>query len=105
MSTTSLLPYPLAYPSPTVRFLVEAWWTCHSVGQHTWRNRSDCLLAPACPFSVVPLEICQRFDLEITPFPGCQAVAPTWFGISCRVGRALLWLPVLDPPGGYRSFS
>jgi hypothetical protein len=30
---------------------------------------------------------------------------PSWYGISCRMGRLALWLPVQETPGQYREFS
>jgi hypothetical protein len=104
-TTTPLIAYPLHFPTPTCRFLAEAWWTCYSTGSHTWRNRSDCLLATGEPITIIPQDLRDSLDLEITPVPGWTGRTPTWMGIPCRIGRVTLWLPVLENPGQYRSFS
>jgi hypothetical protein len=44
-------------------------------------------------------------DLDVNPVPGWKGMIPTWFGITCRIGRATLWLPVQENPGQLRSFS
>lgn len=106
MSTTTLLqPFPVHFPSPSVRYLVGSWWTCHSGPKHTWRNRSDSLLASGQPLSVIPKTIRELLDMVITPVPGWKGQVPTWFGVSCKIGRVVLWLPSDDEPGVYRDFS
>jgi hypothetical protein len=104
-TTTALTPYPLALPVPVVRFLAVSWWTCSSAGTHTRRNRSDALLAPGQPLSVVPFTIRNNLDLEVYPVPGWRHRVPSWYGVSCRIGRVTLWLPIVENPGQLRSFS
>jgi hypothetical protein len=104
-TTTPLIFYPLAYPDPTARFLCEAWWTCHSTGQKRWRGRSDCVLAPGHPFSVVPPAVRNALDLDIRPARGWKGTSLTWYGIPCRLGRATVWLPVQETPGIHRDLS
>lgn len=106
MSTT-LLPFsPLSfYPTPTGHFLVEAWWTCYSSPPHTWRQRSDAILATGLPLTVIPFTIRNLLDLEITPTPGWKGFAPTWLGVPCLIGRVTLWIPIQEIPGHFRSFS
>jgi hypothetical protein len=103
--TVRLHPYPIRYPSPTLRFLCHSWWTCRSTPRHTWRRRCDCLLALGQPLSVIPWAIQQSLDLVIKPAPGWKGQVPTLFGVSCRIGRAALWLPVEENPGEYREFA
>jgi hypothetical protein len=102
-TTTPLIRYPVSLPAPSVRFLIQAWWTCYSAGPHTWRNRSDALLATGNALSVVSPSIREGLDLETFPVPGWTGVVPTWMGIPCRIARATVWLPILDPLGSYRS--
>jgi hypothetical protein len=104
-TATNLIAYPVHYPSPSVRFLAEAWWTCRSSGSHTWRNRSDCILATDLPLSVVCPGICDNLELELSPVPGWKGRIPSYQGITCRIGLATLWLAQQDNPGQYRSFS
>jgi hypothetical protein len=106
MSTTLLRLSPLSfYPTPTARFLAEAWWTCYSSPPHTWRRRSDAILATGQPLSVILPTIRNLLDLEIIPAPGWKGFAPTWLGVSCHVGRVTLWLPIQETPGQFHSFS
>jgi hypothetical protein len=106
MSTTTVLnPYSGRFPTPTVRYLCTAWWTCYSTPRHTWRSRCDLLLATSQPLSVIPAAIRQMLDLVIKPVSGWRGQIPFWFGIPCRIGRAALWLPIQENPGEYREFS
>src|SRR5438067_5763710 len=103
-TTTVLIPYPGRYPSPTVRYLCTAWWTCYSTPRHTWRNRCDLLLATDQAISVIPAAVLQMLDLVIKPAPGWRGQVPSWFGIPCRIGRVALWLPIQEHSGTYRKF-
>jgi hypothetical protein len=105
MTTTALTPYPLALPVGVVRFLAISWWTCSSTGSHTWRNRNDALVAPEQPLSVIPFTIRNNLDPEVYPVPGWRGRIPTWYGVTCRIGRLTLWLPIEENPGQLRSFS
>ena len=105
MSLTLLSPYPLAFPSPSVQFHCETWWTCRSTRRHTWRARSDSLLATELPLSVLPPSIRDVLDVEITPVPGWRDSVPTWFGVKSSVGRVKIWLPVEATPRIYRNLS
>lgn len=105
MSTTLLSLYPVSYPAATARFLTEALWTCYSSPPHTWRQRSDAILATGQPLSVIPHSAWNGLDPEITPAPGWKGFAPTWLGVPCHVGRVTLWLPIQESLGQYRSFS
>jgi hypothetical protein len=106
MSTTLLSLSSLSfYPTPTARFRAEAWWTCYSSPPHTWRRRSDVILATGQPLSVILPTIRNLLDLEITPAPGWKGLVPTWQGVPCHVGRVMLWLPIQETPGPFRSFS
>lgn len=106
MSTTTLFnPYPIRCPTQAVHYLCQSWWTCHSSGRHTWRNRSDSLLATGHPLSVLPPTIREELDVVVTPVRGWKGKIPLWFGIPCRVGRVTTWLPILEPPGLQREFS
>ncbi|MCI0458967.1 MAG: hypothetical protein L0Z62_18570 [Gemmataceae bacterium] len=104
-TTTLLLAYPLQLPSPAVRSLCQSWWTCHSAGHHTWRNRCDALLATGQPLSVVPHSIREQLDLVIRPEPGWKGQVPAWYGIACRIGRVSLWLPIEENPGELRELA
>jgi hypothetical protein len=86
------------------RWLCESWWTCRSSGEHTWRNRSDCLVSPGEPFSVVPPQIRHDLDLVVLPEPAWPGSVPDWWGVPCRIGRVELWLPIQGGPP-LRSFS
>src|SRR4051794_29609182 len=102
---TPLYSYPLGgTPLPTCRFLVEAWWTCRSTGEHTWRDRSDCVVSTGETFSVTQPQFRHDLDLVIELEPAWSGPVPDWHGAQCRVGRAEVWLPV---PGGQplRPFS
>ena len=57
------------------------------------------------PLSVIPLTVRNGLDPEITPAPGWKGVSPTWLGVFCHVGRVILWLPIQETPGPFRSFS
>lgn len=105
MSTTLLTLYPVVGPTPTIRFLVESWWTCYSSPPYTWRQRSDAILATEQPFSVIPLTARNSLDPEITPAPGWKGFTPTWLGVPCRVGRITLSLPNSELAGQFRTFS
>ena len=105
MSTIRPNLYPVSYPTPTVRFLTESWWTCYSSPPHTWRQRSDAVLSTGQPFSVIPRTARNGLDPEITPVKGWKGFAPTWLGVPCYVGRVTLWLPIHETPGQFRTFS
>jgi hypothetical protein len=91
---TPLYAFPLPYPLGTCRFLCEAWWTCKSTAQHTWRNRSDCVLTTGQLLSVILPQIRHDLDLVVEPEPQWTGAVPDWEGIPCRIGRVQLWLPV-----------
>ncbi len=93
------------YPTPTVRFHAEAWWTCYSSPPHTWRKRLDVILATGQPFSVIFPTARNFLDLEITPVPGWRGHAPTWLGVPCHVGRVTMRLPSQEAPRQFRPFS
>jgi hypothetical protein len=59
-----------------------------------WRPNTRC-----------PAPVQQSIDLVISPVPGWKGQVPTWFGISCRIGRVSLWLPIQEQVGQYREFS
>lgn len=105
MSTILLTPYPLPYPTPTVQFLAQAWWTCYSSPPYTWRQRSDVILATEEPLSVILPYIRNRLNLEITPAQGWRRLALTWLGIPCHVGRVTMWLTSQETPGRPLPFS
>lgn len=106
MATALLSLYPLSfYPEATARFLGEAWWTCYSSSPHTWRQRSDVMVATGQPFSVISPTIRNLLDLEITPAPGWKGFPLTWFGVPCRIGRVTLWLPIQEAAGQLQPFS
>jgi hypothetical protein len=105
MPTTPLFPYPTARPVASVRYLCESWWTCRSTPQHTWRNRSDALLATGEPLSIIPRGIREALDIDITAVPTLGVAIPSWFGVACGMGRVRLWLPIAEEPGVYRGFS
>jgi hypothetical protein len=88
-----------------VRFLVVSWWTCVSTGTHTWRNRSDSLIAPGQPLSVIPPTARNILNLDVYPVPGWRGRIPSWYGIPCRIGRVILWLANEENPGQPRPFS
>src|SRR5947209_4850063 len=104
-TTTGLVAYPVRMPSPAFRFLCQSWWTCHSNGRHTWRNRCDALLATGQALSVIPRAVQENLDLVIRPEPGWRGQVPSWFGVACRIGRVAMWLPIADNPGQLREFS
>ena len=95
-TVTPLVEYPLAYAVPASRFLCETWWTCWTSPQrqHTWRARSDSVLATGEPLSVILPAIRDSVDLVWTPDPSWAGAVPAWRGIPCQVGRAQVWLPV-----------
>jgi hypothetical protein len=105
MSTILLTHYPVPSLTPTTRFLVESWWTCYSSPPHTWRQRSDAILATGQPLSVIPHTARIGLDPLITPAPGWKGLALTWLGVPCQVGRVTLWLPIQEAPGQFHSFS
>jgi hypothetical protein len=108
MSTTTILkPSRLAFPTPTAHYICESWWTCYSTpsAAYHYRERIDSLLATEHALSVLPARVQQSLDLVITPVPGWRGQVPTWFGISCRIGRVSLWLPIREHAGHYREFS
>jgi hypothetical protein len=47
----------------------------------------------------------ESLELVIQTAPGWKGQAMTWFGVSCRVGRVALWLPIEENPGEYREFA
>jgi len=94
MPTIPLTLYPLSYPAATARFLAESWWTCYSSPPHTWRQRSDAILATEQPISVMPRTARNGLDPVITPAPAWKGFAPTWLGVPCHVGRVTLSLPI-----------
>ncbi len=104
-TTTTLHPHPVPSPTPLVRYLGHCWWTCHSAGRHTWRNRCDALLAIGQLLSVIPRAARESLDLVIEPEAGWRGQVPTWLGVPCRIGRATLWLPVDEEPGRHRDLS
>lgn len=105
MAAIPLFPYPVSSPHPSTRFLCEAWWSCYSDPPHTWRLRSDVLVATGEPFSVVPPSIREPLNLEIKPPGFVPADEPSWRGIPCRFGRVSIWLPSADAPGKLEQFS
>lgn len=94
-----------SYPSPMARFLTQSLWTCYSSPPHTWRQRSDSILATGEPLSVIPRTARNGLDPVITPVPSWRGLAPAWLGVPCHVGRVTLWLPIQETPGQYRPFS
>jgi hypothetical protein len=104
-TTTPLTRYPLSYPDPTARYLLEAWWTCPSSPGHTWKQRSDCVLSTGEPFSVLPPTVRDSLDPEILPVRGWKGKIPTWYGQPCRIGRATLWLPAQEDGGLLHALS
>jgi hypothetical protein len=88
-----------------LRYLCRSWWTCHSSGRHTWRNRSDALLATGQPISLIPREVQDRLELVISPERGWRGQIPSWFGVPCRIGRVQHWLPIEEEAGRYRDFA
>jgi len=105
MTTTHLFAYPLPFPAKPLRYLCRSWWTCQSTARHTWRQRSDCLLATGHALSVVLRSIRELLDLQIRPAPEWKGIVPSWFGISCGIGRVTLWLPIAEDSGLHRDFS
>ncbi len=105
MSITLLTRYPVSQPFPSLRFLVPAWWTCYSAPGHTWRARSDVMIATGEAYSVVPYSTRRFLDPAIKPVPGGKGNAPAWFGVPCSFGRLRIWLPVEDESRLYRDFS
>jgi hypothetical protein len=105
MPTIPLSLYPLSYPAATARFLAESWWTCYSSPPHTWRQRSDAILATEQPISVMPRTARNGLDPVITPAPAWKGFAPAWLGVPCRVGRVTLSLPIYGAPGQFHSLS
>ncbi len=104
-TTTPLTAYPVRLPSPSVRFLCEAWWTCYSAGQHTWRTRSDLFLATGEPLSVIPRPFQQSLAFVIRPDTAWRGQAQTWRGVPCRIGRVSLWVPSEETAGLLRELS
>jgi hypothetical protein len=100
---SSLLPFP----TPAAHFYCETWLTCHSTAgtRYTFRVRADSLLATEHPLSVIPLPIQHQLDVAVKPARGWKGHVPSWFGISCRIGRVSWWLPTQEGPGSYREFS
>src|SRR3712207_260841 len=105
MSTTALIPYPVHYPSPALRYLCEAWWTCYSGSKHFWRQRSDCLIATGQALSVIPRRARELLDPQIRPAPGWKGHVPSWYDVPCGIGRVTLWLPIEQNLGQFRDFS
>ena len=105
MSTILLTLYPVPYPTTTARFLTESLWTCYSAPPHTWRQRSDSILATGEPLSIIPRTTRDGLDPEIIPAPGWKGLAPTWMGVPCHVGRVTLWLPTQETLVPFRPFS
>jgi hypothetical protein len=108
MSTTTLLrALALPFPEASVHYYGEAWWTVRSSAPgKTWRNRSDWLLAPDLPFSVIPAGIARLLDLQLSPpGPGWGGLLPTWFGIPSSLARVTMWLPIEAPLPSLREFS
>src|SRR5437762_14137756 len=105
MPISPLTPYPLLYPSPSVRFLCVTWWTCQSTPKKSWRSRSDSIVASGQALSVIPRSIRDLLDIRIKPVSGWKVAAPSWFGIPCSVGRATVWFPFADDPGLLHDYS
>jgi hypothetical protein len=84
--------------------LCVAWWTCYSSGEHTWRDRSDCLVSTQEPISVVLPQIRHDLDLMVHPEPAWTGPVPDWGGVPCRIGRVETWLPIQQGPP-VRPFS
>jgi hypothetical protein len=97
--------YPVTAPVASVRLLAQAWWTCHSSPGHTWRVRSDVMLATGEPYCVIPYSTRQHLDPVIKPVPGSKGIAPPWRGAPCSFGRLTIWLPIEDSMVAYRNFS
>lgn len=105
MTTVPLYPFPVTTIVPSIRFLCRSWWSCYSDGSHTWRNRSDCLIATGEAVTIMPLAVRESLDLEIKPVAGWKDREPHWLGAPCLVGRTTIWLPIAEEPGQYRDFS
>jgi hypothetical protein len=105
MSTPLLTIYPVPAPIATVRFLSQAWWTCHSSPGHTWRVRSDVVLASGEAYCVVPFSTRQHLDPVIKPVAGTKGIAPRWRGAACSFGRLTIWLPIEEDTSTHRNFS
>lgn len=103
-TVTRVYSYPISFPLASTRFYCKAWWTCRSTGRQTWRDRSDCLVAPDEPFSVVTPKIRHDLDLVVHPEPRWTDAVPDWQDIPCQIGRVELWLPIQGPPP-VRPFS
>jgi len=90
-----------------VHYFCQSWLTCHGepFTRYTYRGRADSFLATEQLLSVIPLPIREFLDVVITPERGWKGQVPTWYGISCRIGRVGLWLPIEEGPGSHREFS
>ena len=105
MSTILLTLYPVPHPTRTAHFFTESLWTCYSSPPHTWRQRSDSILATGEPLSIMPRTARDGLDPKITPVTGWKGLSPTWMGVPCQIGRVTLWLPTQETPGLSRPFS
>lgn len=106
MSTVLLTLAPLSYyPTSTGHYRTEAWWTCYSSPPHTWRRRSDVILATGQSLSVILPTVRHLLDPVITPAQGWKGIRPTWLDVPCHVGRVTVWLPIQETPGQSRPFS
>ena len=105
MMTARFWPYPIRHPFPSLHFLCEAWWTCYSSGRHTWRRRSDAMLAVGQPISVIPRTAREQLDLVTASEPRWPDPVPDLLGVSCRIGRVSVWLPIEDQGGLLHRFS
>src|SRR5258708_3341222 len=106
-TTTILLPSRLPLPAPAPHYFCQSRLTCHGepFTRYTYRGRADSFLATEQLLSVIPLPIREFLDVVITPERGWRGQVPSWYGISCRIGRVGLWLPVEEGPGSHREFS
>jgi hypothetical protein len=108
VSVTVLHADEVSYPFPGTRFYCQSWWTCRTVPRRktTWRMHFDSLLATSDDLSVLLPSVRHLYDIVVTPEPrwGRRRV-PTWHGLSCRLGRVEMWLPVEEGEVPLRPFS
>jgi len=86
---------------PSVTFSVDCWWAPEGAvpGQTV---RSDCRLATAEPYSVIPRSLLEIVQMRVTALPA--PIEPTWRGIPCLVGHVMFALTTQDGPPR-RAFS